>query len=159
MSNWRAIQCLTQREAMVRDNLEAIGVTCFFPYRWVRNSRQHKITWLKRAYFPGYLFADLEHHRPLGTIIGLERVLGETDLPEPIIDALKSLADPDGLVQEPPLTKGDNIRLGNVMVEIGALDERIATVLFPIFGQLWPSRLPVTRLLSMLQIAQRRAEQ
>lgn len=148
MSNWRAIQCNTQRETVALDNLEGIGVPCFFPYRRVRRWRRHRTTWHKSAYFPGYLFADLERHRPLGNVIGVERVLGEVDIAESIIDSLKGLAEPDGRILEPLLKRGDTVHLGNLVAELESLDERSATVLIPIFGNLFPATVTASRVLN-----------
>lgn len=153
MAEWRAVFCEFQKEAAALNGLQEVGVRCWYPYRIVRRYRPGRRSLrVRSAYFPGYLFADLEDiSRPpaaLARLDGVVTVLGETPVPDDIMGQLMALADADGLIIEPPLKPGDRVETGlpGLIAEVVGLDSRAATVLIRIFGRDMQTKIPAARL-------------
>ncbi len=56
---WFAVQTKLRRETEALQQFERQGFTAYLPMTIVRCSHARKISWQKRAFFPGYLFLHL----------------------------------------------------------------------------------------------------
>jgi hypothetical protein len=141
MPAWRAVQTKPLLEPLTDRSLREIAVPTFFPRRQVR---LHTVgsPIVERAYFPGYLFADLEdrHLSELRCVRGMVMVLGTLPIPDPVISKLIARADNQGIIAE-PLGPGQAYRLrkpgalGNIIATVEHLDGRNrARVLIRLFG-------------------------
>ena len=140
MSNWRAIFCKSQKENIALTGIEALSVPTFFPYRlvrrWMPGGQSRKI---KIAYFPRYLFADLDGIAHVSVkVSGVETILGDVGIPEAEMTRLRALVDDDGRVKEPEIKPGDVFPVfvggSRLAAEFVAESHRQVKAIVPLFG-------------------------
>jgi transcriptional antiterminator RfaH len=103
---WYAVQTKTGRETFADANLLRQGYRTFLPqsYRTIRHAR--KITTVRSAFFPGYLFVSLdvaqERWRSIDGTFGVVRIVKAQErpiaAPEGLVEALVAATGADGLV-------------------------------------------------------------
>jgi len=112
---WYCVKTQTKREHIAAGRLELLpGVEVFCPrIRFQRNTKRGKI-WFEEALFPGYLFARFDIPTMLRAVSnaygvrGLVRFSGEcSQVPDFVVDALRSGADSVIVIKEPALKVGD----------------------------------------------------
>ncbi len=130
MTGWYLVHAQGRRERIAEVNLAQQGYTCFLPLerRTVRHARKRQV--VKAAYFPGYLFVELDLERqawrPINSTVGVLRLVVTRNtpqpVPQPVIDGLRTLADEEGVLDlSRNLQPGDPVRvtLGPFADQIG----------------------------------------
>ena len=114
-SAWRCIRTQPKREHIAAGRLNLLaGVEVFCPrIRFQRNTKRGKV-WFEEALFPGYVFARFDMATLLRAVSGaygvrgMVRFAGEcAQVPDFVVDALRSEADGVILIKEPALKTGD----------------------------------------------------
>jgi Transcription termination factor nusG len=147
MPSWYAIHTEPSCEFAARRALENLRLRVFLPWCWQRRLVAHRRVTVKAAWFARYLFADLAPpaagmvpgYPPTRDILaarGVASLLGETPIPDAIMDRLIGTARPDGEMPKPQLKPGDEVlveALGR-LATIESLDEKSIRVIIPLFG-------------------------
>jgi hypothetical protein len=147
MPHWRAIHTEPSCEFAARRALENLGLRCFLPWCWQRRLIHGRRSHVKAAWFARYLFADLAPpvagtlpgYPPTRDILaarGVASLLGETAIPDAIMDRLILAARPDGEMPRPELKPGDLVLVKTLglVATIERLDEKSIRALIPLFG-------------------------
>lgn len=123
---WFLVQAQAGREGIAQIHLERQGYRSFLP-KGVKTARRNhrRVTWLA-AYFPGYLFAELDlavdRWRPIDSTIGVIRLvkIGAAPSPAPrgLVETLLSATDQNGVLSGLPqpaitetFTPGDTVKV------------------------------------------------
>ena len=113
--SWLCVRTQPKREHIAAGRLELLaGVEVFCPrIRFRRNTKRGKV-WFEEALFPGYLFARFDMPTMLRAVSsaygvrGLVRFAGEcAQVPDFVVDTLRSGADDVVVIKEPSLKAGD----------------------------------------------------
>jgi len=128
---WYLVRALTQREAIAAEQLARQGFTTFLPRqpRTVRHARRIRIA--LAAYFPGYLFVELDlaaqRWRSINGTLGVSHLVGPAERPSPVpngvVEALIAAADARGVLSGPPLQGGQTVR-----IIAGAFTDQLAVI-------------------------------
>jgi transcriptional antiterminator RfaH len=151
---WYLVRALTGRENLAVEQLERQGFVTFLPKqpKTIRHAR--RLTVRLAAYFPGYLFVQLDlarqRWRSINGTLGVAHLVGPGDKPAPVpkgvVEALAAAADARGVLEGPPLQAGQQVRIiagafADKLAVIERLDEagRVRVLLDIVSG-----RVPVT---------------
>ena len=113
--SWLCVRTQPKREHIAAGQLGRLaGVEVFCPrIRFQRNTKRGKV-WFEEALFPGYLFARFDVLTMLRTVSGtygvqgLVRFAGEcAQVPDFVVDSLRSEASGIIVIREPALKPGD----------------------------------------------------
>jgi transcription antitermination factor NusG len=151
-ARWYLVHSLPSREECAFQQLTRQKFTGFLPkmLKSVRHAR--RIQTKLAAYFPGYLFVQLDlardRWRSVNGTFGVAYLVGPGDLPQPvsvgIVEALLSCSDHRGVITLGDFRRGQRVRMtaGPFAEHIGVLDRLDATgrvrVLLEIMGGLTP---------------------
>lgn len=117
---WYVASTQPNNEFLAADQLRAQGFEVFLPTvkRTVRHAR--RVSEVRRAYFPAYLFValdpDRQPWRSVNGTRGVRRLVGGAERPAPVpsglVEALKGQQDPDGLLRVAhSFAAGDRVRI------------------------------------------------
>ncbi len=130
-TRWYLVRTHTGREAFAAEQLERQAFVTFLPKqpKTVRHAR--RLTVKLAAYFPGYLFVQLElarqRWRSINGTLGVIHLVGRGERPAPVpsgvVEALMAAADPRGVLQGPPLQAGQQVR-----IIAGAFADKLAII-------------------------------
>jgi transcriptional antiterminator RfaH len=151
---WYLVRALTGREAFAVEQLERQGFVTFLPKqpKTIRHARRLSVR--LAAYFPGYLFVQLDltrqRWRSINGTLGVSHLVGAGERPAPVpkgvVEALAAAADARGVLEGPPLQAGQQVRIiagafADKLAVIERLDEagRVRVLLDIVSGQ-----VPVT---------------
>jgi transcriptional antiterminator RfaH len=151
---WYLVRALTGRENVAVEQLERQGFVTFLPKqpKTIRHAR--RLTVRLAAYFPGYLFVQLDlarqRWRSINGTLGVAHLVGPSERPAPVpkgvVEALAAAADQRGVLEGPPLQAGQQVRIiagafADKLAVIERLDEagRVRVLLDIVSG-----RVPVT---------------
>jgi hypothetical protein len=116
---WIAVQTITGRELVAGKSLEELGARVFLPLAQPRRMHRRGSPWVERAYFPGYLFAEVsawlrEHRMAAGVIDAVKAGHEPLEIPVKIIEELRGRCDDRGVMLSPPpwLRAGGQARIG-----------------------------------------------
>jgi transcriptional antiterminator RfaH len=128
---WRLVRAQTGREVLADEQLRRQGFATFLPkqLKTVRHARKVRVT--LGAYFPGYLFIELDlardRWRSVNGTLGVSRMIGAEERPTPaprgVVEALIAAADPRGVIIGLPLQPGQQVR-----IVAGAFADQLATI-------------------------------
>ena len=128
---WRLVRALTGREVFADEQLQRQGFVTFLPkqLKTVRHARKVRIA--LGAYFPGYLFVELDlardRWRSVNGTLGVSHMIGPEDRPTPaprgVVEALIEAADERGVLTGPPLEAGQKVR-----IVAGAFADKLAVI-------------------------------
>jgi len=128
---WYLVRALTGRETFAVEQLERQGFVTFLPKqpRTIRHAR--RLTVRLAAYFPGYLFVQLDmtrqRWRSINGTLGVACLVGPAERPSPVpkgvVEALIVAADARGVLDGPPLQAGQQVR-----IIAGAFADRLAII-------------------------------
>lgn len=128
---WRLVRAQTGREPLADEQLRRQGFVTFLPrqLKTVRHARKVRVA--LGAYFPGYLFIELDlardRWRSVNGTLGVARMVGPeerpTAAPRGVVEALIAAADARGVIVGPPLRAGQQVR-----IIAGAFAEQLATI-------------------------------
>lgn len=117
---WYAASTALHREFFAAEQLAAQEFRVFLPAmrRMVRHAR--KVSEVRRAFFPGYLFVSLEPGRQpwrsVNSTRGVRRLVGSAERPAPVppgfVEEMMARTDSDGLLSlADRLAVGDRVRI------------------------------------------------
>ena len=128
---WYLVRALTNREVLAAEQLARQGFTTFLPKqpRTIRHARRIRIA--LAAYFPGYLFVELDlaaqRWRSINGTLGVSHLVGPAERPSPVpkgvVEALIEAADARGVLSGPPLQAGQTVR-----IIAGAFADKLAII-------------------------------
>jgi transcription elongation factor/antiterminator RfaH len=128
---WRLVRALTGREVFAAEQLERQGFVTFLPkqLKSVRHARKVRVAF--GAYFPGYLFVELDlardRWRCVNGTLGVSHLIGAEERPTPVprgvVEALIEAADARGVLTGPPLSAGQKVR-----IIAGAFADKLAVI-------------------------------
>jgi transcription elongation factor/antiterminator RfaH len=133
-ARWYAVQCQPHRENAAAVHLENQHIKVFFPRRETTRRHARKIERVRRPFFPGYLFIQLditrERWRCVNGTFGVARIVMLNDQPAPaprgVVEALMDACDEKGnLSWKMELRPGQKVRVidGPLMDLVGQLDQ------------------------------------
>lgn len=119
-ADWCLVHSKTGRELLAQSNLRRQGFRTFLPltYRTIRHARRIRTTVC--AYFPGYLFVELnlgaQEWRCINSTVGVLRLVTSWERPRPaprnLVDALRAATDQRGILDlSSTVEPGDVVRL------------------------------------------------
>lgn len=131
-ARWYLVNTQTGRERLAMDHLERQDYRVFTP--WMRKTVRHarKISTVRAALFPGYIFAALDltsqRWRPIDGTVGVLRLvkagIKPVAAPDGLIEAFIAAGDEEGYVSfGADLAVGDDVRVGS-----GPFAERFAVI-------------------------------
>jgi transcriptional antiterminator RfaH len=133
-SRWYAVYCQPHRESAAAAHLKNQDFVVFFPKREkiIRHARKREK--VRRPFFPGYLFVelDIEHARwrSINSTVGVIRIVMQNDRPAPapmgVIETIRAACgDGDILRFNPDLSVGQRVRVvdGPFADFVGELDQ------------------------------------
>ena len=137
--SWRAIYCISGQEALAAKELKSLGHSVFYPFEQFRRHKKvlntTQVRWVNQALFPGYIFVDadfIDLEFVQGAISVVRSGLRPLSIPVGVISALRTLADPDGLIRSEDLTKNSSRLKGavgdNVYIFKGPFEGLIAKI-------------------------------
>ena len=128
---WRLVRALTGREALACEQLQNQGFRVFLPKqrRTIRHARKVRVA--LGAYFPGYLFCEVDlardRWRSINGTLGVAHLIGGAERPTPVprgvVEALMAAADERGILAGPPLAAGQKVR-----IIAGAFADKLAVI-------------------------------
>ena len=128
---WYLVRAITHREVLAAEQLARQGFTAFLPKqpRTVRHARRIRVA--LAAYFPGYLFVELDlaaqRWRSINGTLGVSHLVGHAERPSPVPkgvgEALIAAADARGVLSGPPLQAGQTVR-----IIAGAFADQLAVI-------------------------------
>jgi transcriptional antiterminator RfaH len=128
---WYLVRALTHREAIAAEQLMRQGFATFLPKqpRTIRHARRIRVA--LAAYFPGYLFVELDlaaqRWRSINGTLGVSHLVGPPERPTPaprgVVEALIAAADARGVLSGPPLQAGQTVR-----IIAGAFADQLAVI-------------------------------
>lgn len=129
---WCLVHVKTRREHEAERHLLRQGFEVFLPKTWktIRHARRSTVE--KRAYFPGYLFVDLDldqdQWRPINSTVGVLRMVtidhAPAAAPPGLVETLMSAINDEGVVAITPEWRvGERVRIVG-----GAFTDQIATI-------------------------------
>lgn len=130
-SRWYLVRALTGRETFAVEQLERQGFATFLPKlpKTIRHARRLSVR--LAAYFPGYLFVQLDltrqRWRSINGTLGVAHLVGSGERPAPVpkgvVEALIEAADERGVLEGPPLQAGQKVR-----IIAGAFADKLAII-------------------------------
>lgn len=134
LSRWYAVHCQPHRESAAAAHLKNQDFAVFLPKREkiVRHAR--KIEKVRRPFFPGYLFLNLdldrERWRSINSTVGVVRIVMQNERPAPapigVIEALKAACGDDDILHvNADFSIGQKVRvIGGPFADfVGELDQ------------------------------------
>jgi len=128
---WYLVRTLTRREVFAAEQLARQGFATFLPKqpRTIRHARRIRVA--LAAYFPGYLFVELDlaaqRWRSINGTLGVSHLVGPAERPSPVpkgvVEALIVAADARGVLSGPPLQTGQTVR-----IIAGAFADQLAVI-------------------------------
>jgi len=128
---WRLVRTLTSREIFAAEQLQRQGFSVFLPkqMKTVRHARRIRVA--LAAYFPGYLFVQLDlardRWRSVNGTLGVAHLVGQGEhpaaVPQGVVEALMEAADERGVLVGPPLKAGQTVR-----ITAGAFADQLAVI-------------------------------
>ncbi|HVN00894.1 MAG TPA: transcription termination/antitermination NusG family protein [Caulobacteraceae bacterium] len=128
---WRLVRALTGREVLACEQLQNQGFRTFLPkqLKTVRHARKVRVA--LGAYFPGYLFVEVDlardRWRSINGTLGVAHLIGAAERPTPVprgvVEALMAAADERGVIAGPPLKAGQKVR-----IIAGAFADKLAVI-------------------------------
>jgi transcription elongation factor/antiterminator RfaH len=128
---WYLVRALTRREPLAAEQLQRQGFAIFLPRqpKTVRHARRIRVT--LAAYFPGYLFVELDlakqRWRSINGTLGVAHLVGPGERPSPVpkgvVEALIEAADGQGVIEGTPLQAGQTVR-----IVAGAFADKLAVI-------------------------------
>jgi transcriptional antiterminator RfaH len=128
---WYLVRALTRREPFAAEQLQRQGFTTFLPRqpKTVRHARRIRVT--LAAYFPGYLFVELDvgkqRWRSINGTLGVAHLVSSGERPSPVprgvVEALIEAADDAGVIEGPPLQAGQRVK-----IIAGAFADQLAVI-------------------------------
>ena len=130
-ARWYLVRALTGRENLAVEQLERQAFVTFLPKqpKTIRHAR--RLTVRLAAYFPGYLFVELDltrqRWRSINGTLGVAHLVGPGERPAPVpkgvVEALMAAADARGVLEGPPLEAGQQVR-----IIAGAFADKLAVI-------------------------------
>ena len=121
MKRWYLVHTQPRREFLARDNLVRQGFDVFIPCLWKTVRHARKLSKVKAALFPGYLFTAFDpgevRWRSIDGTIGVLRLVKAGDRPQAapsgLVEGLITATDGDGVYQAPSdaLEPGQAVRI------------------------------------------------
>ena len=128
---WRLVRTHARREAFAAEQLQRQGFRVFLPrqLKTVRHAR--RITVALAAYFPSYLFVELDlaedRWRSVGGTLGVAHLVSQGErpaaVPRGVVETLLEAADERGVLTGPPLKAGQTVR-----ITAGAFADQLAVI-------------------------------
>ncbi len=128
---WYLVRALTGRETFAVEQLGRQGFVTFLPRqpKTIRHARRLRVR--LAAYFPGYLFVQLDlarqRWRSINGTLGVAYLVGPAERPTPapkgVVEALIAAADARGVLEGPPLQTGQKVR-----IIAGAFADKLAVI-------------------------------
>ena len=152
MTAWYAVHTHPRREVIARQHLLRQGFDVYLPQHLYKRRHARRIDWIRAPLFPRYLFVGINTEnsrwRSIHSTVGVSYMVqfGDqpTEVPQGIIETLKSREDENGLIKlgaNLGLKHGDNVQIldsafGDAIGILENLDsqERI-TVLLDLMGR------------------------
>lgn len=133
-ARWYAVHCQAHREGAAAIHLENQHIKVFLPRRETTRRHARKIERVRRPFFPGYLFIQLDvtrdRWRCVNSTFGVARIVMHKDQPAPaphgVVEALMDACDVEGnLSWKTELRPGQKVRVvdGPLMELVGQLDQ------------------------------------
>ena len=130
---WYLVQTHTGKEAYAQAHLKRQGYRTFLPLTWRTIRHARRISSVKSAYFPSYLFVSmdltLDRWRPVESTLGVARLFKANGWPAPapigLVEHLADLTGGDGLIDR---TAGSFREGQEVRVILGPFTDQIATI-------------------------------
>lgn len=119
-ARWYLVHTQPRREFIAQEHLARQGYEVFLPAAWKTVRHARKLSTVKAAYFPGYLFVRFDtgavRWRPIDGTRGVLRLVkaGNEPLaaPEGLVEGLIRAADGDGVLRfQAQLKAGDGVRI------------------------------------------------
>lgn len=134
LSRWYAVHCQPHRESAAAAHLKNQDFFVFFPKREKVIRHARKIEKVRRPFFPGYLFVNLdierERWRSINSTVGVIRIVMQNDRPAPapigVIEAIQAASGDDDILRfNPELSIGQKVRVvdGPFVNLVGELDQ------------------------------------
>jgi|HubBroStandDraft_1064217.scaffolds.fasta_scaffold20898_3 transcription antitermination factor NusG len=128
---WYLVRTLTAREPLAAEQLARQGFVTFLPRQPKTTRHARKIRVTLAAYFPGYLFVEVDlaaqRWRSINGTLGVVHLVSQgerpTAVPKGIVEALVAAADERGVLEGPPLQAGQTVR-----IIAGAFADQLATI-------------------------------
>ncbi|WBQ14335.1 hypothetical protein L2D00_06530 [Hyphomonadaceae bacterium BL14] len=131
-ARWYLVNTQTGRERLAMDHLERQDYRAFTP--WTRKTLRHarRITTVRAAFFPGYVFVALDmsrqRWRPIDGTVGVLRIVkagvAPVAAPDGLVEAFIAAGDEEGYVSfGADLAVGDDVR-----ITAGPFEERLAVI-------------------------------
>jgi transcriptional antiterminator RfaH len=151
-ARWYLVHTVPNREGLAFQQLARQKFTPFLPRIMKSVHHARRIQTKLAAYFPGYLFVQLDlardRWRSVNGTFGVAYLVGPGDQPQPVpvgvVEALLSCSDHRGVIALGEFQRGQRVRMtaGPFAEQIGVLDRLDATgrvrVLLEIMGGLTP---------------------
>jgi transcriptional antiterminator RfaH len=120
-SRWYAVHCQPHRENAAAAHLKNQDFAVFLPRREKAVRHARKIEKVRRPFFPGYLFINLDidrqRWRSINSTVGVIRIVMQNERPAPapigVIEALKIACGDDDILQV-----GPDLRVGQKILVI-----------------------------------------
>lgn len=133
-TRWYAVHCQPHREHAAAVHLGNQQIEVFFPRREITRRHARKIEKVRRPFFPGYLFIQLditrEPWRCVNSTFGVVRIVMQNEQPVPVprgvVEALMDACDEKGnLSWKMELRLGQKVRVidGPLIELVGHLDQ------------------------------------
>lgn len=167
---WRVFYCAPRTELRAQAELTSLGIETFVPFEKFKRHRKRGnvtlgVSWESVPLFPSYVFARTNAFARValvrGVVAPVGTALGPVAVPEKVLERLRSLCSPDGLVFAADLTKnsfwfrgrvGDTVRVRGgspfegflgTLTSVARLDETgEVSAWINIFGRETPVSLP-----------------
>lgn len=134
LSRWYAVHCRPHRESTAAAHLRNQDFAVFLPRREKRIRHARKIEKVRRPFFPGYLFINLDighqRWRSINSTVGVIRIVMQNERPAAapigVIEALKTACGADDVLHVgPDLSVGQSVRVvdGPFADFVGELDQ------------------------------------
>ena len=128
---WRLVRTHARREAFAAEQLQRQGFRVFLPRQMKTVRHARRLTATLAAYFPGYLFVELDlardRWRSVGGTLGVTHLVGHGEhpaaVPRGVVEALIEAADDRGVLTGPPLKAGQTVR-----ITAGAFADQLAII-------------------------------
>lgn len=161
VARWYAVHCRPHREGAARNHLARQGYDVFLPLQERMRRHARRIDKVRRPFFPGYLFVQLDitrdAWRPINGTVGVLRIVMQGEAPAPAprgaVEALKARCNADDILSwQPSLEPGQAVKItaGPFADLVGALDrldgpQRVRVLLNLLGGDVpvWLSRSDV----------------
>ena len=131
---WYAVHCQPHREGAAAAHLANQDFSVFLPHHEKTRRHARKIEKVRRPFFPGYLFIQLdigrERWRCVNSTFGVIRIVSQNERPAPaprgVIEELMAACDEDGILRwKTEFSLGQKVRVvsGPLTELVGELDQ------------------------------------